>query len=334
MTLLMLEGCEGTTTINDLLQRGWSALSVSGGSIQAGAARSGARGIASGTTTLTWTAETADRHARMAIGAAFQRTASASFTLQLRDTANTVVAQVSVTNTATVTVTVLGTLRATVSYAAAGVVDLAWNYLEFECFANASTGTVRVQVNGVAIAGLNWDGNTGSNLLASAIVTANGYWIDDIYILNGAGSAPWNAMLGDVAVVPIYPNGAGTSTQFTASGAATNWQAVSETDRSTSQIVSSSTVGHRDLYALGDLPANAATVLGLRVLGYWSKSDAGARTGALPVRSGGTTNSGAAYGLPTSYGYNLRLLPVNPVTGVQWTVSEVNALEAGVEVVS
>lgn len=335
MALLFFDGFEGTTTIADLVQRGWTNPV---GAISDG--RTGLRGWVPTnlSNVLQWDAAVADRSTRMIVGAALRQTGVGGInTIAIRDTTGSNIALVTVNQgTAVITLTVRGTLASTVSLVDAGLSPTSWNYIEINCFQNTITGTVRVQINGVAVAGLDFNGNTGTNPLASAtfgvIGGAAGTRYDDIYILNGAGSTH-TAFLGDVSVEPLYPNGAGASTQFTPTSGA-NWTNVDETDRSTADNVSSSTVGNTDLYTLGDLPANVVTVHGVRALGYWQKSDAGARTANLPIRSGGTTNNGASYVLPTSYSYALRLLPLNPVTGVAWTISEVNALEAGVRVES
>jgi hypothetical protein len=343
MALLHIEGFEGVpaTSSNaqvqtELITRGMSAATTNNFSINATSPRTGARCL-NGTTSFsfTYTSTVADRHARFATGLAFSPTPSAgNVTVTIRDSGGTNVAVVAFTAAGTITTTVLGTLRATTTFAGAGLAAGAYNYLEVEAFANATTGAIRVYVNDVLVPALSFDGNTGSTVLGSILYNGAQCFLDDLYVVNGAGGAPWNTRLGDVAVGAAYPSGAGSSTQFAVTGAASNWQAVSETSRSVAEFVASSTVGHRDLYALGDAPTNATAILGLRVLGYAQKSDAGSRTAALPVRSGGTTSSGTASGLSTSWAYLVRLLQANPITGTQWTVSELNGLEAGVEVAS
>jgi hypothetical protein len=284
---------------------------------------------------------------RCITGVAIGRTQVGNASVAVRDTAGSNVVLVTIAATTasppnTITLNVRGSNIATVTMDSVGWSTAIsssspiWAYLEINVLTNATTGTVAIQINGLAVASLVFSGNTGSNQIRSIQYTTAGGSIanfDDIYVCDGTGSTN-NTFLGDRAVLPIYPNAAGDSTQFSVTGAASNWQAVSEVTRSSSEYVASATAGHVDLYNLQNLPGTVTDVAGIKVIGSVAKSDAGARTGSFQVKTGGTASNGTTFSPGTAYGYLTWLLPTNPVSSALWTVSEINSLQAGIRVVA
>lgn len=96
--------------------------------------------------------------------------------------------------------------------------------------------------------------------------------------------------------------------------------------------VSDGVVGHQDLYDLADLAAMPTAIIAVVSKIYVKKSDAGARSGQLQVKSGATQVGGADTVLATTYVYLSRVDPVDPATGVAWTIPGVNALQLGQKV--
>jgi hypothetical protein len=344
MALLFYEGFEGTNTINHFLNRGWSTMTNL--SIGTAGGRTGARYLSSTSTTSTaqWDAATADRNTVMTVGVAHQRVnnVNAGFTLTLVDTAAVNIAQVRLQNNGTtLELLVRGTVVATANLTDIGWIAVGgWNYVELRCFANATTGTAEVRVNGASAAVLTFTGNTSANLLSRVVLaptigSGSGAqsWIDDLYVTNGAGAVA-TSWLGDVRIETRSVNAAGAVTQFTPSTGA-NWQNVDEVPPSGgTDVNSSSTVGHVDTYACSALPGTVATALGVKALGFVRKSDAGTRTGALLLRIGGVNYKAAAFTPSTSYAYTMALWALNPATGAAWTVAAANALEPGISVES
>jgi len=225
--------------------------------------------------------------------------------------------------------TILGSSAAGVL--SAGVVA----YLEVKVVLHASTGTVTVRVNGASVLAL-----TGLNT-GSGQTTWTGFWVgsggtaivtdhDDVYALDGSGSAPWNDFLGDVRVDARLPTAAGATTGWTPSAGA-NWACVDDAaPNDDTDYVTAATAALTDTYTVQDAPVAGATIYGVQHCLSVKKTDAGACTVAPVIRSGGVDYVGTAANPGTTYGYALSIAAVNPATGVAWTEAGFNAAEFGV----
>lgn len=95
-----------------------------------------------------------------------------------------------------------------------------------------------------------------------------------------------------------------------------------------------STAGHFDLYDCADLASTPASIIGVNVRSFGAKSDAGARTATIRVKSGATSQDGATLALSTSF-QNMNLwLPTDPNTSAAWTGAAINALQIGPKTVA
>jgi hypothetical protein len=214
-----------------------------------------------------------------------------------------------------------------------------WYYLEISCTISDTVGEVHVRLNGSPTDEVSYTGDTkngGTNTSIDRLtfnVDRNN--IADLYVLDGTGSAPLNDFLGDVAVRTLSPNGNGNYSQLTnSSGNSTNnYTFVDEHPYSSTDYVGSATSGQKDSYTLSDLPAGVSTVYALQVNGLMAKTDASLGQARNFLRSGGADYSGTTRPLATSFVSYADLYPTDPATGVSWTVSGVNNLETGMEVV-
>jgi hypothetical protein len=93
-----------------------------------------------------------------------------------------------------------------------------------------------------------------------------------------------------------------------------------------------STVGADDLYAMDNLPATPANILGVQQRIIARKTDAGTRALQTELKSGATTVQGTGTALGTSYAPLITLYPTDPNTSATWTASAINALEAGFKI--
>lgn len=214
-------------------------------------------------------------------------------------------------------------------------------YLEFAVTIHPTAGSVIIRANGTTIYSA-----TNVNTRNTANTWANTLWLgasaawgrtsvvdfDDVYICDGAGAAPFNTFLGDCRVDTLLPNSDGTSQQWTPSTPGTHYTLVDETPPNTTDYVASSTVGHRDTYGMQDLAAMTGTIYGVQLNLAALKNDAGARSIKPLLLSGASEALGAATGLGTSLAYTLHVQTTDPATGVAWTESAVNAMQAGAEV--
>jgi hypothetical protein len=148
-----------------------------------------------------------------------------------------------------------------------------------------------------------------------------------------------NDLIGDVRIETIYPDGDGTTTDFTPTGAGTtNADRVDDGDTGPDDdttYVESSTVGHIDLYTMENLSTAAiSTVHAVQAVNFSKKDDAGTRTVRNLVRTGTTTDNGPSGGLNEAYNYFTNILEEDPDTATTWTESGVNGVEVGHEVLT
>lgn len=219
-----------------------------------------------------------------------------------------------------------------------------WNFVEVGAKIAATGGFVIVQVNGTQV--LNWSGNTQTTANASfggvlmgpspgSGQPASNVQIDDFRIndtTTGPGSFPCNGFLGDLRVATLFP-AANSAVSWTPL-ANTNWQEVSETafDGDTSYN-SSAVVGNADLFTVAPVPTGS-TIIGVSVIGAYRNEDASAHTLAQQISAGGTIHAGAVQSLTQVYQFLSDVFPINPTSGVSWTVADVNAMLIGYAVTS
>jgi hypothetical protein len=90
-----------------------------------------------------------------------------------------------------------------------------------------------------------------------------------------------------------------------------------------------STVGHADFYGVASISASLVSTLCVTTRAFAQKSDAGARSGAVQLKSGGTTVQSTPGPLATTFAWNYRTDLVDPATGAAWTTSGVNNAQIG-----
>lgn len=214
-------------------------------------------------------------------------------------------------------------------------------YVEVKAVLNDTTGSVVIRVNGTNVLNLtNTDTkNAGTGAVYDTVrfggraSASQNLLIDDAYILNGAGSA-YNDFLGDVTVETIRPDGNGNSSQFTGSdgNSTDNYLLVDEATYSAADYVQSGTTNNKDLYTYGALTATTGTVKGVIAYATAAKTGSGAQDFRQITRLSGTNYNGSTVALTTSDIPVAQVWEVNPATTSDWTISEVNGAEFGVEV--
>jgi hypothetical protein len=209
-----------------------------------------------------------------------------------------------------------------------------WHFIEIKALF-ASAGAVEVRVNGVAVLTLtNVDTTESANNVCNAFalvagVAGGSQGFDDIYVLDTTGSAPYNDFLGDIRVIELLPNAAGDSTQWTPNGGA-NWDRNDDvTQDGDSTYVSSTTDGHTDLYNLTLPDSGATTIRAAKFMVTARKTDPGAREIEVLAKSGSTTDASAPFNLTEVYVEYTNTYTQNPDTSADWTISDLNDLQAG-----
>lgn len=232
--------------------------------------------------------------------------------------------------------TVLGSTSAALSAAT-------YYFLEWKVLIHPSAGTVDVRINGVSALSLTGQNTRNSassqwSTVALGVVdgVANSYLsgtqqvhYDDLYVLDGSGSTPWNDCLGDCRVDVRLPTAAGAAAGWTPSTGA-NWQNVDDAaPNDDTDYNAAATVGLTDTLVVQDAPVVGAAIYGVQVNLSVKKTDAGTCSLASVVRQGTTNLAAPAQNPGTTYAYLRTVYQVNPHTSAQWTETDFNADEFG-----
>lgn len=222
--------------------------------------------------------------------------------------------------------------------------DSAWRYIEAKVLLSDTVGTVDVYMNGDPDVVLSYgpgDTKNGGTSTTFEQVTfgsdgSNSHFVDDVYLCNGAGGAPYDTRLGEVRCWPITPSGNGNSSMLVGSdsNSTDNYLLVDETplNLNTADYVGSAVNDDKDTYVYSNLTPTTGTVVSVRVATQGSKTDGGAKSIKPVVRHGATEHDGTAYPLATDTTRTQQVYETNPVTAVAWTISDVNNAEFGVKV--
>ena len=221
-----------------------------------------------------------------------------------------------------------------------------WFYLEVNSYIHPSAGYVSVQVNGV-----NWLSLTSKNTQSSTNSSANLILIgcdgnssfsgsnyalyDDLYICDGTGSTNNTFLGGGVRVETLYPNGAGTNTNWTPFSGANYTCVDSTTFNEGSSYVSSSTINQVDTYTMTSLSSTPSNIFGVQHSFAACKTDAGSRNVSSEIISGVAPPS---LGSPTQifdgYLFVKRILETDPATEMAWLTASVNTIQSGYKLIS
>ena len=221
--------------------------------------------------------------------------------------------------------------------------DSTHRYIEIKATLSDSVGTIDVYLNGSHVTPiLTFSGDTknGGTLTTfdtfdfTGGISTSG--IDDVYLLTGSGSSPYNNLLGEVRCWPLAPTASGNSSQLLGSdgNSVSNYLLVDEVASSlnNADYVGSANVGDKDTYVYGDLTPLTGTVISVEVGSHVLKSDAGAKSFRPVVRHSGVDYGGTDVVLGLASTRSAQIYTTNPGTSAAWTISEVNAAEFGAEV--
>jgi hypothetical protein len=220
-------------------------------------------------------------------------------------------------------------------------------FVEFKVTISTSiaANSCKVRVNGV-----DWitvatgqstqaTGNASANVIkiANAITTGTSLGIldfDDLYILDGNDSGisgnPCNDFLGDVAIVPLYANAAGSYTQWTPDSGV-NYARVNETlaDEDNS-YVSTPTVGNIDSYIYQTLTGSPANVFAVLWNAEMRKTDVSSYNVSRHYRKSSTDYfSGTDQSISSNYLIFQEVLQSDPATSAKWLASALAGSEWG-----
>ena len=237
----------------------------------------------------------------------------------------------------------IGTNGTTATLLGAGAADSFgqgfWTFLEFKATCSAAAGTVEVRSNGqtvLSLTSLNTDA-AGTGLFAGLTIgtvgignAASGSY-SDLYLCDATGTIN-TGFLGDCKVESLLPTSNGATQQFTAVPGGTHYTAIDETPMSTSDYLLGA-AGQTELNGFADMTGTPAAIFGAQVVSGIAASDAGALSVRSAISSGGTTYTGSAVALTSSYRYIREVWQTDPATGAAWTAAGLNAAQVGLSVV-
>ncbi len=216
-----------------------------------------------------------------------------------------------------------------------------WHYWEIKFTIDDTAGSIQVRRDGVTILTLsNVDTrHGGSNANAYRVQfgnNANNSYgsLDDVYCIKNDGVGLTD-FLGEIEVEALLPNGNGTYSQLVGSdgNSTDNYLLVDDsTAPNDADYVGSATSGQKDTYQLTNLARSASVVRAVQLSMRAKKSDTGAISARRVFRTGATDATGSDISLATSFGWYSEIVETNPVSGLNWTDTDINGLEAGYEV--
>jgi hypothetical protein len=118
--------------------------------------------------------------------------------------------------------------------------------------------------------------------------------------------------------------------------AASNYPAADDLYASLGNQIVSATVGDQDYFGFNTLPTTPSAIYAVSIAVNLSKSDGGARTAKINVKSGATESSGSlgTFNPALTQAYYTSYWINDPNTGASWTVSGLNAAKGGYEIAS
>jgi len=202
----------------------------------------------------------------------------------------------------------------------AGTVDLYLNSNNVASATGVNTrNTANTSWNGV------WYGGSSTG-------TVSGFKMDDIYVCDGTGPAPYNAFLGDCSATIVYQTADGNYLVWTPTPSGAHWSTLDEaTPNDDTDYIEGVTTGDKDSWQF-TLPSGR-TILAVSDEQYIKQTAAGTRTSKEFFRSGGVDYEFATADSPTtSYLSFPHIRTTNPATGLPWVAGA--TVEFGIKVQS
>ncbi len=202
----------------------------------------------------------------------------------------------------------------------------AWQHIQVHFVLNNVNGKIQTRLNGNP--DIDYTGDT-----IPAVST-----VKQVELYNGFYDCPvrWTNWVvatgewpGDIRVVRHTVAGDTEIADFTPSEGTTLYGCIDDLAPSDADYVYDSTAEHKFLCAVDSQVYTGFEILGVHVwLRVWEDPITGEHV-SIPIRSGGSLSNGTPQDVAGDAGYIRRWMATNPVTAVQWTDSEVNALQVG-----
>ena len=228
----------------------------------------------------------------------------------------------------------------TIATAPTALTGAGWWYVEILMTIHPTAGEIWVRVENQDFYHV-----TGLNTQASANPTQNGImigqvggnsdtttWIDDFYVVNTSGAAPFNTFLGPVRIGRDDVTLDDTKV-WTPDTGTTNFSRLTTHDGDTS-YVQTGNVGDTDVYGFPAITAPGA-ILSTRAITVARNDNTGLRQlGIVSKKSGVVTLGSTTKYLNNVYSALAQRYDTDPATGTGWTESGLNATRMGLRLVS
>jgi len=197
-------------------------------------------------------------------------------------------------------------------------------------------GTSVVSVSGVDTRDAGAAG-VASRIELRSMIHSSGFGntiFDNLTVNNTTGTAP-TSWPGARRIETLFPT-SDVAAQWTPSTGGLNYDLVNDATPDLLTFVQSNTAGHADRYGLAHLSGTPTAIDAVQLVYRAARSDNGSRTMRGLIRSGTTTANGGTVTPPaTPIGQYYRdTWHADPDTSAAWDAAGVNALQAGVEVVT
>jgi hypothetical protein len=212
-----------------------------------------------------------------------------------------------------------------------------WAGLEWEIEFSQTVGEFRLWKDNVQIinaTGLDNCDTANANCRYVRSSVSNGLdsdmYIDDWYITDGL------RLGGNPLCISLHPTTDGGVNVWTAFSGTDEFAMVDENASDADTTYNqASTAGDESRHGCEDLPSYITDVIAVGAYALLRKTDAVAREARVLLNSGGTESLGNTLTLTTSYASSrIGVLETDPNTAAAWTLTNVNAVEVGYEVVS
>ena len=216
-----------------------------------------------------------------------------------------------------------------------------YHYLEVKTVLG-NPGSVAIQVDGVpvfdttCITSVDGSAWTGVALVSGGFGSGNLRFVDDLYISDADGAAPWNDVLGDVRVERLRPLNNGAVQMWALGAGAAHWEAVDDADTpdGDASYITTTTFGdiETNIHEPSALPPGGR-IYGVQMSFYAKKDQPGDRQIAPVFRQAGSNYLGPGVGVTQgAYSFSTAMSQASPATSTEWTLTEINTQEYGVEV--
>lgn len=204
----------------------------------------------------------------------------------------------------------------------------AWQYVQIKL----TDSILRVLVNGEIVINTNtpppifpFDAFRFTNGFNQSAVR-----FDDHYVIDLDEDGPYDDFLGNIVVRAQLPVSNGDVINWAPHGLAQNWQNVANPALNVNNYNDTDVVGEYDLYNMNPNAA-ARDIFAVQVKGSFAQDNGVQLYAAVRIKTGGTEFTGTQFGVPQLPGYSTvgYYWDLNPDTGIAWTNTDLNTLQAG-----